>query len=84
MRTTHRQNLIADLGNSFEVMQTMTLAPDSSATPRQPIVLRYARTDVTHLNLEGNLGAQSYTIGLALLDTKRTRLMSRGFHWINR
>jgi uncharacterized membrane protein YphA (DoxX/SURF4 family) len=67
-----------------EKLQTMTLAPDGSATPRQPIVLRYARTDARHLQLEGNLGAQSYTIGLELLEAKSTRLMSRGFHWINR
>lgn len=67
-----------------EKLQTMTLAPDGSAPPTQPIALRYARTDARHLTLEGNLGAQSYTIGLELFDAKRARLMSRGFHWINR
>jgi uncharacterized membrane protein YphA (DoxX/SURF4 family) len=67
-----------------EKLQTMTLAPDSSATPGQPIVLRYAHLDAGHLTLEGNLGAQVYAVGLELLDAKSTRLMSRGFRWINR
>ena len=58
----------------------MTLAPDSNATPGQPIVLRYARTDARHLKLEG----KPYAVGLELVDANRTRLMSRRFHWINR
>jgi uncharacterized membrane protein YphA (DoxX/SURF4 family) len=67
-----------------EKLRTMTLTPESSARPQPPIVLRYARTDARHLTLEGKLGGQSCTVGLELLETKRTRLMSHELHWINR
>ena len=67
-----------------ENRQTMTLAPDTSAPPGPPIVLRYVRPDAGHLKLDGNVGAPSYAVELERVETRRTRLLSRGFHWINR
>lgn len=70
----------------------MTLTPDASATPAgpsaappaRPIVLRYTRPDDRHLTLEGGGRRAAVYPRIRVLEARHMRLMSSGFHWIDR
>jgi hypothetical protein len=67
---------------------TLTFDPDRNQN-KQPepdygvITLSYARRGDHQLELTGQLGADSISVQLEWMDTRKMLLVTRGFHWIN-
>ncbi|MCX4240879.1 hypothetical protein [Paraliomyxa miuraensis] len=49
----------------------------------EPQILRFHTVDETTLVIEGSLDGVEHRATLQRIDEQRTRLLSRGFHWIN-
>lgn len=63
---------------------TLSLADPKPGTPvAGPVVFRYQRTDDVHLVLDGQVDGANLHVELERFDPGKTRLMSRGFRWIN-
>ncbi len=64
------------------VKKTLTLTPFAGNPPKS-MVLSYQRTGTDHATLDGQFEGQPFHARLLKIDTSKSLLMTRGFHWIN-
>lgn len=62
---------------------SMTWTRREDGKPDDRYTLRFQRLDADHLRLEGSVEGAAIVVTLTRLRADKTRLLTRGFHWIN-